>query len=165
MICKNCSKNIDDDSKFCQFCGEKSEKPEDIKLEDVDKEFIEHLEFLGYEVEKLDSQGTSQRYLAKHKNRSNLIFNTIKNTGISFVSFYTLDDKKIAKNREGMLEVINKMNNQALFCGFSLSTDNALVCAALHLGKYSKKEFSDFLELYESDIQARIKDEELLKFT
>ena len=94
MICRNCSKNIDEDSKFCQFCGEKSEKAEDTKIEDVDKQFIDHLEFLGYEVEKLEAQNSSQRYLAKHKNRSNLIFNPIKNTGISFVSFYTLDDKK-----------------------------------------------------------------------
>ena len=31
MICEKCNKNIDDDSKFCSFCGNKIEK----KVEEV----------------------------------------------------------------------------------------------------------------------------------
>jgi|SRR3989344_8254058 len=165
MNCKNCNKNIENDSKFCQFCGEKTEKSENTKIEYLDKDFIGHLEFLGYEVENPEEQDASQRYIARHKNRSNLIFNPVKDTGITFVSVYTLNENKVEKNRETMLETINSLNYQALFCNFSLSSENTLICAALYIGKYSKKGFADFLELYEADIQARLKDEKLLKFT
>ena len=32
MICEKCNKNIDDDSKFCSFCGNKIEKKVYLKL-------------------------------------------------------------------------------------------------------------------------------------
>jgi len=160
MKCPKCSKTIEDDSKFCQFCGETIEKNENTKIEEVDKELISHLEFLGYEVEGQDLVGNSQRYTAKHKSRPNLIFNSVPDIGISFVSFYFIDPEKVKKNRDEALEIINRMNNKALFTSFSISPDsNNFVCGALYLGKYSKKEFADFLDLFEKDIQSRLGEE------
>ena len=164
MNCRNCSKKIEEDSKFCQFCGEKAVKTDDPKVEDVEKEVIDHLEFMGYEVNKLEINGGSQRYSAIHKSRPNLIFSAITNIGISFASFYNIDDEKVRKHRDEALEVINRMNNQGLFCSFSLSPDlKSFVCGALYLGKYNKKQFADFIDLFESDVQGRLKAEDYLK--
>lgn len=164
MNCKNCNKNIEEDSKFCQFCGEKIKIAEEPKAEDVEDEVINHLEFLGYEIKKLDINGGSQQYSAIHKSRPNLFFNSISNIGISFVSFYSVDDEKIKKQRDVVLEVINRMNNQALFCSFSLTPDSKnFVCGALYQGKYNKKQLADFMDIFENDIQARLKAEDYLK--
>ncbi len=35
MICKKCKKEIDDDSKFCEFCGNKTLKDEKRKTESL----------------------------------------------------------------------------------------------------------------------------------
>jgi len=157
MICKNCNKNTDEDSKFCQFCGEKVDKVTDSKIVNVEKEFLDHLEFLGYEINKLGLNNNSQNYSAlKHKTRPNLIFNSVSETGISFVSFYNMDKQKIKSSVEDAFSTINRMNNQALFCSFSFSPDlGSLVCSALYLGKYNKKQFADFLDLFQNDIQNR----------
>lgn len=166
MKCKNCNKNIDEDSKFCPSCGEKVEKEDKSPKLDVDKEVINHLEFLGYEVNKLElNSENTQRYSAIHKgSKPNLVFNAIEDIGISFVTFYNIDEGKVKKNHKEALELINRMNNQALFCSFSISPSlDSFVCAALYLGKYSKKQFADFLDLYEADIQNRLKAEDYLK--
>jgi len=166
MKCKYCNKNIDEDSKFCPSCGEKIEKEEKTSVIDVDKEVVDHLEFLGYEVKKIElNSGNIQRYSAIHKgSKPNLVFNTIEDIGLSFVTFYGIDEDKVKKNHVEALEMINRMNNQAIFCSFSVAQNlNSLVCAAVYLGKYSKKQFADFLDLYEADIQGRLNAENYLK--
>lgn len=166
MKCKNCDKSIDKDSKFCPSCGEKIEKADKSLAVDVEKEIIEHLEFLGYEINKLDlTAGNSQRYSAIYKgSKPNLIFSTITDIGTSFVSFYNMNEDKVKKNHKEALETINRMNNQALFCSFSITPDlNSFVCSALYLGKYNKKQFANFLDIFESDIQGRFKAEDYLK--
>ncbi|HVT01118.1 MAG TPA: zinc ribbon domain-containing protein [Patescibacteria group bacterium] len=166
MKCKNCGKNIDEDSQFCPSCGEKVEKNDKSPIADVEKEIIDHLEFLGYEINKLElTAGNPQRYSAIHKgSKPNLLFNTITDIGTSFVTIYNVNEEKIKKNHKDFLETINRMNYQALFCNFSTSPEmNSFVCGAMYLGKYSKKQFADFLDLYESDIQGRLKTEDYLK--
>lgn len=164
MNCSHCNKNIDQDSKFCQFCGEKVVKAEKPKLEDVEKDAIDHLEFMGYEVNKLELTDGFQRYSAIHKTRPNLIFSALTNGGISFVSFYNINDEKVKKKKEDLLEVINRMNNQGYLCAFSISSDlKSFVCSAPYLGKYNKKQFADFIDLFESDIQGRLKAEDYLR--
>lgn len=164
MICKNCHEKIDNDSSFCPSCGAKVNIDENVKKVDVEKEFLDHLEFLGFEINKIESENNLQRYSAIHKTRPNLVFNAIENIGISFVSFYKINKEKVSDNHKEALELINRVNNQALFCSFSISPDlNNFVCGALYLGKYNKKLFADFLDVFESDIQGRLKTEDYLK--
>lgn len=42
MFCKNCGKEIDDNSKFCQYCGAKIVEP------NSKKEFVEALNKIRY---------------------------------------------------------------------------------------------------------------------
>ncbi len=163
MKCPNCSTSLEKDSKFCQSCGYKVEKEENLTASDIPKKMLDHLEFLGYEIEKIGSDDKHQRYLAKHDNRGNLAFNSVIPGGISFVCFYNLNKVKIEKDKTGILEIINRMNNQGLFCSFSLSPDfNSLVCASLYYGEYDKKWFANFLDIFENDIQGRLRAENYL---
>ncbi len=166
MRCKNCNKEIDLDSKFCPHCGEKIDNIHNEKILNVEKEFLDHLEFLGYEINKHElNEDNLQRYSAIHiGSKPNLVFNAIADIGISFCTFYNMDNDKIKKNHKDALEIVNRMNNQALFCSFSFTPDlKSFMCSALYLGKYNKKQFADFLNLFEADIQGRFKAEDYLK--
>lgn len=47
MLCKKCGETIDEDSKFCQYCGQSS----DINMEDIVNDYIEKL---GIDIKKDD---------------------------------------------------------------------------------------------------------------
>lgn len=165
MKCKECDKNIEEDSKFCPFCGNKIEVDDKSPFLEVEKEILDHLEFLGYEINKPDAnEGDLQYFSAIHKgSKPNLILNNLTEIGTTFVTFYNLDEEKVKKNRKEILEIINRMNNQAFFCSFSITpASNKFVCSALYLGKYNKKQFADFLDLFELDLQKRLKEESYL---
>ena len=109
MNCTNCHKLVEKDSKFCPFCGTKIVETENSSKA-VEKELISHLEFLGYEIEASDLD-KPQNIVAKHNNKSNLIFNPVENIGTSFLAMYIIDSEKVEKNRSGALEMVNRMNN------------------------------------------------------
>lgn len=163
MHCSNCGKQLEEESKFCQHCGAKVEEEAESTVRPVDKEILEHLEFLGYEIEKREIDDNSQATIAKHENKSNLIMNA-GTTGTSFISLYRLDPEKVKKNRLDALEMLNRMNNNSAFVKFSMpDTMQNLACCAFFDGKYNKKEFTDFIETYEADIRARLGEENYLK--
>ncbi len=114
---------------------------------------IEHLEFLGYEVEQTPSEGNPHQFIARHASRPYLLVNPIRNVGLSVVSLYTLNAEKVNKNRLKALEIINKASYNAVICAFSIP-ENAVnfACATTYVGEYNKKQFADFLELFEGDI-------------
>lgn len=154
MKCVDCKKTIDDESKFCEHCGAKVSRDGDLS------KIIEHLEFLGFEVEKSDA---NSNYLATHKTKSNILFTYDESIGLSICSFFNLDEKKVKKNRVDLLETINRMNNTTIVISFSLNKANGLACSSWFPPTYTKKLFSDFLDLYESDMQRRFKDNDYLK--
>ncbi len=166
MKCIKCDQRIDEDCKYCPSCGNKVEITDKPAVVEVEHEIFEHLEFLGYETNKLEvNAGNAQRYSAIHKgSKPNLLFNAITDIGTSFVTLYNINEDKVKKNHKEALETVNRMNYQTLFCSFSISPElNSFVCSALYLGKYSKKQFADFLDLFENDIQRRLREEDYLK--
>jgi hypothetical protein len=83
MHCEKCKKKISEDSIFCEFCGHKisreihvskKKKKEDIIKEITLKHIANHLEFLGYEIEKLDSEGEREFIAARHAKENNLLY-------------------------------------------------------------------------------------------
>jgi hypothetical protein len=172
MVCDKCKKQISDDCKFCTYCGTKVEHKKEegtrsnIKSDNVNIEVINHLEFLGYEVTENESSGANTNLFAKHKSRSNLWIQCIPNMGYSFVANYTINKEKVTKGRDKLLEVLNKVNGKTCWmCSISLNDDNeSLMCSAWYPNKYNKSTFSDFIDLYERDINNAFKLQELLEF-
>ena len=159
MNCSNCDQKIEADSIFCPSCGTKVESIQSDSRP-IDKDILSHLEFLGYEIESNDATPMT---LAKHKNRSNVLMSTME-VGTSFLSIYKLDQQKVQKDYLSALELVNRLNNQSIFVSFSLANDSSsLLCSALYMGNYRKQEFADFIDLYESDIQARLASEKYLE--
>lgn len=59
MYCKNCGKQISDDSKFCQYCGEKQNTNEKLiiekKSENQPRERTKNVKNLSYTTNKLSN--------------------------------------------------------------------------------------------------------------
>lgn len=167
MKCKKCGKDIEKDSKFCQYCGQRVEennKPEEIL--EVDKEFLDHLDFLGYDVEKesiLENVG-AQSYIAKNKAKFNLFFYQSGDLGVTFNAMFNLDRKKVEKNKLALLEIINKANGNKVFGSNWIGDNNNVVAnTALYLGEYNKKRFATFLDLFVNTTQTRNAEMDFLK--
>lgn len=160
MKCNKCHKLIEDDSKFCEHCGAKIEKTtvsakhaDKVEVSELSTKIIDHLEFLGFEVGAISSEKGVDSFLAKHPDKSNLFIKNIPDFGLSIVSFYTLDEKKIAKSKDKYLEILNTLNSGSLLCTYSCSPENTLVISSWLPAHYDKKEFSHFLDAYEGDIR------------
>lgn len=168
MKCKKCNKLNPEGSKFCAFCGANLEPKRSFIHEELVQKVTNHLEFNGFEIndpEELE-EGKHIRILAKHKNKSNLMI-TFTDVGMmTFLSLYKINKEKVEEKLLEALTVINKMNAAALICSYSLTDENdRLLCSSWYPGEYSKKSFSDFLEIYEKDIQARINTSGILDYT
>jgi len=94
MICNKCKKTIDDDSKFCQFCGSKVEHTPNTKGDTLWQAFIE----LSFETDKDRRQKNRQTIPSSIKeiiNRlSTNLFDSLKegNESILDLPYATLED-------------------------------------------------------------------------
>ena len=108
--------------------------------------FITHLEFMGYEIEQLDEK----RYKAMHEKYFNMIVKDYV-FGVIFISIFGKSD---TANRETLLEFANALNDEAILGRFIVDQDEDLRVEFVFSGDYSKKEFSRFIELIQSDFKA-----------
>lgn len=168
MKCSKCNTKNLDGSKFCSRCGESLLEKKLFEHQDLYDKVTTHLEFIGYDIGKPEESddGKHLRVLTINKNRSNLYI-TFNSSGLmTFVSWYTIDKDKVVKKREEVLIAINKMNQTSLICSFSLSEEgDSITISSWYPGEYSKKLFSDFLEIYEADIKSRFNSSGILDFT
>jgi hypothetical protein len=166
MKCKICSKSISEESQFCEHCGAKQST---IGLRDEYSsinEIFNHLEFLGYEVHEQENTENKFQALAKHKTKSNILFTFSPNIGFSFVSYFNLDQGKVKKKLDELFTRINTMNNKSILIAFSIVPAlDSIVCGSWYPSEYSKKTFSEFIELYEIDIKARLDDSKIIDFS
>jgi len=164
MECIKCGKKIEKDSKFCQFCGESVQKNDTSEVIEVDKEFLDHLDFLGYEVKKDTVTDNSQSYIAKHKSKYTLVFNQVSELGVSFHSFFTLNIKKVENNKLELLAQINKITADTNFVSFYIGENlNMFGVKAFYLGEYNKKCFADFIDSFQGFTQLRLSELNYLK--
>lgn len=165
MYCKNCGKNIPDSSVFCEFCGNKIRKEDEttktdtkvpaekieinkeIKNEKI-KKMASHLEFLGYEIEKLETDENDKRdsIFAKHPN--NLDF-TLLEVFPDFVILRALMATKKKPSSE-IDAFINDMNKVFVISKIYREVEDEIVylrVESIYTGAYIKDIFAKFMDI------------------
>ena len=167
MHCEKCGEKISEESVFCEFCGNKiqeekgvsktaaiisEENTKDagiIQNENL-KQISNHLEFLGYEVNKLDLGGEKEFISAKHsKNNNILIFELFPNFVMFKVSLTTQKKSNIK-----MDAYVNNANKNLLITKFYYDFEDSVLILrfeAVYVGKYVKEIFGQFHEIFEND--------------
>lgn len=169
MECVKCKKSIPEDSKFCEYCGEKVEK-EEIKVETPPKilsDIMNHLEFMGYEVGETQTEDTGLiRLLATNKNRSNLFITYFPSVDmLTFAAVYTIKQITDEVNKHKFLEAINQLNGTTIVSVLYANPDfNSISGSAWYPGTYSRKEFSNFLDFFEGEINRVLRSDILKEF-
>ena len=123
---------------------------------ELNEEVTNHLEFLGYEVEKLEAD-TGFLYIARAQNKSNLIVRSINNMTI-ITTRWNGYQMKALKSKD-FFEAINTIN-QKLFTKwfFERGTDKEevnLVIEATYYD-YNRPTFGGFIEGFESEVKTNI---------
>lgn len=166
MECENCKKTIPSDSKFCVHCGKKVEK-KDTKKDDKDIEIPKdlskdlsdvrnHLEFMGYEAgeNQIEENGII-RFSAVNANRSNLFITYLPSANaLLFSATYNIKDSPTEVKKQKLLDVANQINNNTILSTFTIGTEfNTITGSSWYPSDaYSKKQFSNFLDLFENEI-------------
>lgn len=169
MECNNCNKNISEDSKFCVHCGEKVKKEVVVKEKipnNVLTDIKNHLEFVGYEIGKdeIESNGVV-RTLVNHISRSNLFISYFPSVNLFiFTANYSVK-KVLEKDKAKFLETINHFNNTSFMV--TCYTNDALdvfSTSSWYPNIYFKKDFSNFIDLFENETVAKIRHDDFQKY-
>ncbi len=173
MFCTQCGKQIAGDSSFCEHCGTKLPKtvgannverekeesinvegdsivvPKEIKNRDL-KSMADHLEFLGYKIEKLDIEGEREWVAARHATNNNYIFRELSPSLTLFQAGLKSEKKYEAKMAESVNELNKVLNITKVYCEFEDGLA-LLRIEAVYTGEYVKEEFARFQEQFERD--------------
>jgi len=116
---------------------------------------IQHLEFLGYQCEKLD-----QGIKATHSSKLGFLLVVLKDglmaqsalAGIPLQSHISQDET--SKKEIEKLSVVNTLNKESTIARFFWADSGELVLRASILGNYDKGRFYTFMEAWEKDGKA-----------
>jgi hypothetical protein len=171
--CNNCGEQIDVNAKFCTYCGAKMQAPEMIsgvkhsaapkepqpKLNDNLEKISEHLEFLGYKLEKIKAKHKDSKDLiiATHIQKNNLVIISITPTMSLFKIQLTTKKRHVAE----MDAFVNDANKALVFAKFYTEIDSEskevlLVLEAMYTGDYDKESFAEFIECFNGDANLRL---------
>ncbi len=121
----------------------KEQQEEGMELSVIDQ-IVNHLEFLGYEVEKEDGWAG-----ARHARKLNFCFKEC-NGGVLLSGLYSSND--FAKDNKGdYLNYINLLNRQATIARISADDKGSIWFEAWFPGMYEKKQFANFMDLWDFD--------------
>ena len=161
MFCEKCGKTISGDSVFCEFCGHKiseeekvikEQKKESVIIDSTLKQIASHLEFLGYEINKLElgEQGDREYIGATHPKKNNIMFWNIFRDFVMLKVSLTTNKKLSLKMNEFLNDANKKLDFAKVYCdeenGFAV-----IRFETTYTGKYSKEIFGQFLEIFEND--------------
>ena len=136
MKCQKCNAQIKNDSAFCSECGVKIETS---KIIPQYEEFQNHLEFLGYEVDIIDS--SDRKFLtAKHQKEHNMFFVPLE--GKMLIKSTFLAEKLF---KDSLYKEINEANKQLeIKVYIEKNEDNRteLIFESWYVGDYNKQKFS-----------------------
>ncbi len=122
------------------------------------KDITQHLEFLGYQCEKLD-----QGIKATHNSKLGFVLIVLKD-GLMAQSALAGKPKKGAGSQGSeKLATVNALNKESTISRFFWADSGELVVRASVLGGYEKSRFYSFMEAWEKDGQTIGKHYEALK--
>ena len=116
------------------------------------KEISTHLEYLGYEQIK----SKEPDYLLFHKNSFPLFGIYCFEGGSRCYARYELNEFASIR-REDLLLFINKLNMESYVATYSYDEEqNCIVFTSNIVGEYNKKDFTQFINLWEFDVENRL---------
>lgn len=130
------------------------------------KPFINHLEFLGYEIEKSEDSNNDKDkekyYKAKNERYGSVFFKGYLG-GVLFIQYYRIN-KYAQKERSEFLEFLNELNSNAYLVTYSCPSDGDIIrMDAIYFGTYEKIGFGKFVDSWQFDTDDRIYQHELFE--
>jgi hypothetical protein len=120
------------------------------------QQVIQHLEFLGYEVE-----ADEKRALCRHQKKVNIRVRNFAG-GVLFTGIFGCQDYA-KSHRADYLDIINTLNAQAAVVRVYADEDTDFIIEAWHPDEYDRQRFGLFMELWDRDI-SKIFEADLRKF-
>lgn len=171
--CHNCGKQIDANAKFCTHCGAKiqaetpvvadvkasvKQEPQPKLNENLEK-ISDHLEFLGYKLEKIKAKDNDAKdcIIAIHNQKNNVFIIAISPT----MSLFKIQLSTKKKHVPAMDTFVNDANKALVFAKVyteldSESKDVILMLEAMYTGNYNKESFAEFFECFQGDSNPRM---------
>ena len=112
----------------------------------VIKQMIEHLECLGYQIEK-----RKKVIIAKHPTRFNLVLRETE-LGVPFTA-YLRTNELVKSAKSDVLSCINALNQESILLRFYVDEDLVFSIEAWHPNYYEKAEFGAFIDLLNQDMR------------
>lgn len=117
------------------------------------EQIINHIEFLGYTVEKIKPKEGEYSKIATaiHRDRNNMLILEL-DTGVFYFKV-NLITKKTSSNFE-MDHFSNKLNSCLDLARFYLKEEDGFICLifeAVFIGDYNKTSFSKFIDFFDKD--------------
>jgi len=125
---------------------------------DSKETIIQHLEFLGYQCEKLD-----QGIKATHPSKLGFVLIVLKDGLMAQSALASNQAKGGSAKGEAKLSAVNTLNKESTIARFFWADSGELVMRASILGTYDKGRFYTFMEAWEKDGQTIGKHYDALK--
>ena len=117
------------------------------QMSTVMDQFIAHLEFLGYDIERSENGPIK----AKHQMHANFLFNIFSFGGLARAFFGTNVQAK--NQRSDLLDRVNAYNSIARVCRAYVDKDMDLVIEAFFPNLYDRITFGIFMDTFNNDIE------------
>ena len=123
----------------------------DIELSPGAKATVEHLEFLGFEVESAKGPDGKVTSYCRHMQRPNLIVHDV-GMGLQILSYF--DTKSSGFGFQSALnEYVLDLNLRFLACSACLNKEKSLILQMFYPLPYSKQSFSNLMSGFEIDFK------------
>jgi hypothetical protein len=122
----------------------------------LESQVINHLEFLGYEVNPVPDIGTGEMKMLRAERSSGGSINIMLfERAVNFSIWFSLNDFAMA-NKQGLLEVVNDLNRrfETKYYIDKMGETPAFFYGLVYLGPYDKKAFGQFVSTWEREKQA-----------
>lgn len=165
MFCEKCEKNISEDSVFCEFCGNETKKEQKIAKDSIKaneapmkdtssiqneklKQMANHLEFLGYQIEKLEATKEDKRETVFAGHPNNLNF-TLLEAYPGFIILRALMSTKKPPSPE-IDAFLNDINKSFVISKIYREIENNIIylrIESIYTGDYIKELFGRFMDI------------------